>query len=72
MNGEVQDDFIEWSKREQSPMAFMAMKMQCDCAPGHCTPRHLRFFKEYRKYLERELKWVEQRLDELKSSDKSE
>lgn len=72
MNGEVQDDFIEWSKREQSPMAFMAMKMQCDCAPGHCTPRHLRFFKEYRKYLERELKWVEQRLDELKSSDESE
>jgi PadR family transcriptional regulator PadR len=72
MNGEVQDELIEWSMREQNPMAFMAMKMQCDCAPGHCTPRHIRFFKEYRKYLERELKWVEQRLDELKSSDESE
>ncbi|MFX0079317.1 MAG: PadR family transcriptional regulator [Candidatus Hermodarchaeota archaeon] len=72
MNGKAQDDLIEWSVQEQSPMAFVAMKMQCDCEPGHCTPRHLRFFKKYRKYLERELEWVEQRLDELKSSDESE
>ncbi len=72
MNGEAQDDLLEWSMREQSPTAFMAIKMQCDCTPGECTPRHLRFLKRYREYLELELKWVEQRLTDLKSSDKSE
>jgi DNA-binding PadR family transcriptional regulator len=72
MNGKAQDEMLEWSARERSPVAFMAMKMQCDCEPGQCHPRHLRFFKKYRKYLEQELEWVEQRLTELKSSDESE
>ena len=70
MNGKAQDDLLEWSMREQSPAAFMAIKMQCDCEPGHCTPRHLQFLKQYREYLERELKWVEEKLTDLKSSDK--
>ena len=70
MNGKTQDDLLEWSMREQSPAAFMAIKTQCDCEPGHCTPRHLQFLKQYREYLERELKWVEKKLTDLKSSDK--
>jgi DNA-binding PadR family transcriptional regulator len=69
MNGKAQDDLLEWSMREQSPAAFMAIKMQCDCEPGHCTPRHLQFLKQYREYLERELQWVETKLTDLKSSD---
>ncbi len=72
MNSEVQDDLLDWSMREQSPIAIMVMKMQSDFKTGHCSPRHLRFLKQYRKHLERELKWVEQRLTDLKSSDKSE
>lgn len=72
MNGKAQDELLDWSVREQSPAAFMAMKIQCDCEPGHCTPRHLLFMKRYREYLERELKWVEKRLTELKSSDELE
>lgn len=72
MNGEAQDDLLEWSSREHNPMAFVAMKMQCDCEPEQCTPRHLQILMRYREYLERELQWVEKRLTNLKSSDKSE
>lgn len=72
INGKAQDDLLEWSMREQSPAAFMAMKIQCDCEPGHCTPRHLQFLKRYREYLERELEWVERKLTDLKSSDEPE
>ncbi|MFX0169566.1 MAG: PadR family transcriptional regulator [Candidatus Hodarchaeota archaeon] len=70
LKGEAQDALLEWSTREPTPFGFVALRRHCQ--PGHCGPRHLEYLKRYREYLERELKWVAQRLEDLKSSNEPE
>ncbi|MFW9789330.1 MAG: PadR family transcriptional regulator [Candidatus Thorarchaeota archaeon] len=59
---------LDRTVRERSPIGFAAMKARCEA--GRCSKTHLEFLKQYRSYLKHELDWVNQRLDEMKSSDK--
>jgi len=59
---------LDWTVRERSPIGFAAMKHRCK-AGGSCSEKHIDFLKQYRSYLEHELKWVTRRLKEMKSSD---
>ncbi|MFX1483765.1 MAG: PadR family transcriptional regulator [Promethearchaeota archaeon] len=57
---------LDWTVRERSPIGFAAMKHRC--RSGKCSDKHIEFLKQYRSYLENELTWVNQRLQEMRSS----
>jgi DNA-binding PadR family transcriptional regulator len=63
-NGDSAERLLDWTKREHSPMGFIFLKRQCES--DHCAPIHLEFLKQYRAYLQQELDWVKERLEELK------
>jgi len=64
--GKTTQILIDQAKRHRSPIGFAAMK-HAWCSPS-CGVKHAEFLKDYREYLQNELEWVNQRLDELKST----
>jgi DNA-binding PadR family transcriptional regulator len=51
--------------RNPSPIGFAVMKHTC-CG-GTCSEQNLEFLVEYKEYLQKELQWVNKRLENLKN-----
>jgi DNA-binding PadR family transcriptional regulator len=64
--GETTDILIDQATRHRSPIAFAALKQAC--SSQRCGAKHAQFLKEYRDYLQNELEWVSQRIDDLKNT----
>jgi PadR family transcriptional regulator PadR len=69
LNNDVQE--VLFAGPPEGPPPFGLIAMRRHCRPGQCGPHHLEFLKRYREHLEHELKWVTQRLKDLKSSKKT-
>lgn len=66
LNGETREALFARPPKGPPPFGIIAMRRHCQ--PTQCGPHHLEFLKRYREHLEHELKWVAQRLKELKRS----
>lgn len=68
VRGETASILFENMAHHRSPTGFAAMKHAC-CESPNCMQERLEYLKEYRSYLENELKWVSQQLVELSSEE---
>ena len=64
VRGETASILFENMAHHRSPTGFAAMKHAC-CKSPNCMEERLEYLKEYRSYLENELKWVNQQLVEF-------
>ncbi|MBD3408309.1 MAG: hypothetical protein GF411_19455 [Candidatus Lokiarchaeota archaeon] len=63
------DEFYKTSLHERSPLVFMSIR-QC-CEDPSCHGSNLVRLRSYKRFLQKELAWVNKQLKELKNSDKA-